>query len=364
MNPNADVMVSHLEQLVSVETPSEDLAACATGAEVVAELGKELLGEAPEFVEVEGRRHLRWRWDGPHPVALVGHYDTVWPIGTLARWPFSVTGTTATGPGCFDMKAGIVQLFHAVAALGDPSGVEILLTCDEELGSQTSRHLVEEAARRAGAALILEASAAGRLKVGRKGTGMYRLEVTGRAAHAGLEPEKGINALTELGHLLTSVGATGRPEVGTTVTATLAGGGTASNAVAASAWTELDVRVAVPGEAERVDAAIRALAPTVAGATIAVTGGPNRPPMPRSSADGLFARASAIAVELGFGPLDAVVVGGGSDGNFTAAVGCPTLDGLGAVGDGAHAEGEWVDLAAMPQRAALVTGLISSLRTG
>ncbi len=361
-----DAMVDQLGSLVSVETPSADVAACNAGADVVAGLGAALLGAAPERLEAGGRPHLRWRWPAPSgspSVALIGHFDTVWPLGTLARWPFAADrmARTATGPGCFDMKAGIVQLLHAVAALGDPAGLEILLTSDEEIGSPTSRALVEQAAARADAALILEPSAHGALKIGRKGTGWYRLSVAGRAAHAGLEPERGANALTELAHLVLQVGVMARPELGTSVTPTLASAGTAANVVPAQAVVEVDVRVAEPDEAGRVEREMLGLATTVPGTVLTVAGGPNRPPLPVRASTALFAAAQAAAAELGIGPVDGVVVGGGSDGNFTAAAGCPTLDGLGAVGDGAHAEGEHVQIAAMPDRAALLANLIGRL---
>jgi glutamate carboxypeptidase len=312
-------------------------------------------------------------------IALIGHVDTVWPSGTLARWPFNVdargdssagstatgstaTGSTATGPGCFDMKAGIVQLLHAVGILGDPAGIEILITTDEEVGSPTSRPLIEETARRAAAALILEPSAGGAVKIGRKGTGFYRLDVAGRAAHAGLEPENGANALIALAEIIGRVGAIARPERGTTVTPTLAAAGTAANVVPAQAHVEIDVRVAEPAEADRVDRDLRALATTVPGTTLTVGGGPNRPPLPVAASAALYKVAQDVAGTLGIGSLDGVVVGGGSDGNFTAAVGCPTLDGLGAVGGGAHAEGEHVRIDGMPERAALVAGIIGRLR--
>jgi len=185
-------MLDDLAALVSAETPSEDLAACAAGAAAVSELATALIQEPGERLEADGRHHLRWTWpaaEGRSSVVVIGHFDTVWPRGTLARWPFSIDGPagTATGPGCFDMKAGIVQLFHAIASLDSRDGIEILLTSDEEIGSPTSRHLIEDAARRASAALILEPSADGALKVERKGIGIYRLQVHGRAAHAGLE---------------------------------------------------------------------------------------------------------------------------------------------------------------------------------
>lgn len=359
-------LADDLGLLVGVETPSDDLAACAAGADVVDALAERLLGERAERVVVDGRVHLRWRWPvGPsgRAVALVGHYDTVWPLGTLARWPFTVDAAagTATGPGCFDMKAGVVQMFHAVAALEDRAGVEILLTADEEIGSLTSRGLVEDAGRRADAALVLEASAAGALKTGRKGAGMFRVEVTGLAAHAGLEPHLGANALVGLSHLVIALDGLGRPDLGTTVTPTVASAGTASNVVPASAVVEVDVRVLDPAEWGRVDAAVRALEPVVPGTSYVVSGDLNRPPLPVASSAELFALATRLADGLGLPGLDSKVVGGASDGNLTAAVGCPTLDGLGAVGDGAHAEGEHVRVETMPQRAALVAALVENL---
>ena len=365
-------MVDQLAELVCAETPSSDLAACAAGIEVVRQIAAAVLGDRGELIVAGDRTHVRWRWAaaGEPVIALIGHVDTVWPSGTLARWPFridargdSLSGATATGPGCFDMKAGIIQLLHAVAMLGDPAGIEILITTDEEVGSPTSRPLIEEIARRAAAALILEPSAGGAVKTGRKGTGFYRLDVAGRAAHAGLEPEKGANALIALAELIGRVGAIARPELGTTVTPTLAAAGTAANVVPAQAHVEIDVRVAEPAEADRVDREVRALATVVPGTTLTVGGGPNRPPLPVTASAALLTVAQDVAGSLGIGSLEGVVVGGGSDGNFTAALGCPTLDGLGAVGAGAHAEGEFVYVGAMPERAALVAGIIGSLRT-
>jgi len=355
-------MVDDLAALVAVESPSDDLAACRAVVEATAKLGAELLGQRPEILDGDGRSHLRWRFGGAGRVLVVGHLDTVWPLGTLASRPFRVDGDLATGPGCFDMKAGVVQALHALAGLDDLDGVEVLLTTDEELGSQTSRHLVEEGARRARAALVCEPSAdGGALKLGRKGTGMYTLLITGRAAHAGLEPEKGANALVEAAHLILALGSLARPELGTTVTPTVAAGGAATNVVPAAARVEVDVRVAAPGEAERVDAAMRALAVAVPGCRLEVHGGPNRPPMPATSGAALWARAQQIAEALGLPALSGVSVGGGSDGNFTAAVGCATLDGLGAVGGGAHADTEHVILSAMPHRAALLAELIAAI---
>ena len=367
LRDRTDLLVDQLDRLVSVETPSEDLDACAHGAEVTAGLAAEILGDRGQVIEVDGRSHLHWRWEaapGRPSVALIGHYDTVWPLGTLARWPFSVdtAAGTATGPGCYDMKAGIIQLFHAVAALDDRAGLEILLTCDEEIGSGTSRAGIEEIARRSSAALILEPASGPALKVGRKGTSWYRFDVAGRAAHAGVEPEKGANALVELAHLVLALPALARPELGTSVTPTVGAAGTAGNVVPATAHLLVDVRVAEPDEADRIDHDLHALAATVPGTSIALSGGPNRPPLPPSSGRELHVQAAAIGERLGLGRLDAISVGGGSDGNFTAAVGCPTLDGLGAVGAGAHAEGEWVSIPAMAERAALLADLLDALR--
>jgi len=362
-------MVDQLAALVSAETPSSDLAACADGLEVVRQIAEVVIGDRGERVISAGRAHVRWRWPGPtgqRPIALIGHADTVWPLGTLRRWPVTVdeAAGTATGPGCFDMKAGIIQLLHAVSVLPDRASVEILITTDEEVGSPTSQPLIEEIGRSAAAALILEPSAAGALKIGRKGTGLYRLNVAGLAAHAGLEPEKGANALVALAELIGRVGAVARPAAGTTVTPTLAAAGTAANVVPACAHVDLDVRVAEAAEADRVDRELRALVTTVRGTTLTVGGGPNRPPLPVTASAAVFAVAQEAGVSLGLPALEGVVVGGGSDGNFTAAVGCPTLDGLGAVGGGAHAEGEHVRIDAMPERAALLAAVIERLRSG
>lgn len=355
-------VVSELEALVNAESPSDDPALLEACASAVGSLGAELLGEAPEQVAVEGRTHLLWRFGGRTGVVLLGHYDTVWPAGTLSRWPFRVDGSgRATGPGAFDMKAGIVQMFHAVACLDRREGVTILLTADEEIGSPTSRRLIERTAAGARAALVLEPSAGGALKVARKGTSMYRLVVTGRAAHAGLEPEKGVNATVELAHQALAVARLGRPEVGTTVTPTVASSGTTTNTVPASAYLDVDVRASSVAEQERVDRALRELQPCLPGASIRVEGGINRPPLDRASSAGLYALAQRVAERLGMPPLAGAAVGGGSDGNFTAGVGVPTLDGLGAEGDGAHAEGEYALVGGIARRAALLAGVVAEI---
>ena len=367
LRSRTSVMVDQLAALVSAETSSSDIAACTAGAQVVRQIAADVIGDLGEEVGADGRTHLRWRWpagDGRRPVALIGHLDTVWPAGTLRRWPVSVdqAAGTVTGPGCFDMKAGLIQLLHAVSVLADRAGLEILVTTDEEIGSPTSRPLIEELGRASAAALILEPSASGAVKIGRKGTGLYRLDVAGLAAHAGLEPEKGANALVSLAEIIGRVGAVARPGIGTTVTPTLAAAGTAANVVPARAYADLDVRVAEPAEADRVDRELRALATTVPGTSLSVSGGPNRPPLPTTASAALFELAREVAEGIGLPALQGVVVGGGSDGNFTAAAGCPTLDGLGAVGAGAHAEGEHVRIDSMAERAALLAALISRLQ--
>lgn len=355
-------MIDLLAALVAAESPTSAPDAVARCGGIVADAAVDLLGQRPAEVVVGGRTHLRWRF-GPAPtrVVLIGHLDTVWPLGTIERWPFTVADGKATGPGVFDMKAGIVQALHALASLTSLDGVALLLTGDEELGSPTSRPLVEETASGARAALILEPSAAGALKTARKGVSTYEVTVHGSAAHAGLDPERGANATVEVAHEILALAALGRPENGSTVTPTLLRSGQAANMVPAEATLHVDVRPASEDEQRRLDEAVRRLSPTVAGTTVDVSGGPNRPPLGASASAELFARAQRLAVQRGLPALDGVAVGGGSDGNFTAALGVPTLDGLGAVGDGAHAEGEHVLVGTMRERAALLADLVSDL---
>jgi glutamate carboxypeptidase len=349
--------------LVSCESPSNDLGAVAACAELVGDLGQELIGITPLVHEIQGRRHLLWRGGGPTQVLLVGHCDTVWPMGTLDRWPFSVDGDRATGPGVFDMKAGLAQLFHALAALDDLTGVTVLVTADEEIGSPTSRALIEAEATGARAALVLEASAAGALKTARKGISMYRMQVHGKASHAGLEPEAGINATIEAAHQVLAIDALGASAVGTTVTPTVLHSGRTMNTIPDLAEISVDVRAGDPAEQRRVDEAMRGLLPALPGARLDLTGEINRPPLDGAASAGLFALARSLAEGMGLPPLRDAAVGGASDGNFTAGVGTPTLDGLGAVGDHAHAEGEWASVAAMADRAALVAALVDAVRS-
>jgi glutamate carboxypeptidase len=302
-------------------------------------------------------------------VLVLAHHDTVWPLGSLETHPFEVRDGVLRGPGCFDMKAGLVLALHALAELGSviqhgPGGVTLLVTGDEELGSPTSRGLIEAEAAGRRAALVLEASAdGGALKTARKGVSLYEVRAVGRAAHAGLEPENGVNATVELAHQVLAVAGLADAARGTTVTPTALISGTVSNTVPASGAFAVDVRMWDTAEQARVHAAMSSLLPVVPDAVLQVSGGPNRPPLPAASSAGLFALASSVAAGLGLAPLVAAEVGGGSDGNFTAGMGTPTLDGLGAVGGGAHAEHEHVLIDALPERAALLAALIDTLLT-
>lgn len=372
-------LLADIEELVTCESPSDDLAAVARSAEVVARVGGRRLGVAPESIVLDGRTHLRWRFGaGPARVLLLGHHDTVWPIGSLATHPFTVDGGVLRGPGCFDMKAGLAMIFHAVAALPDRDGVTILVTGDEELGSPSSRTLVEQEATGCAAALVLEASApGGALKTERKGVSLYRVRATGRAAHAGLEPERGVNTTIALAEAVLAVAALADPALGTTVTPTLLTSGTTTNTVPAAGEFAIDVRVRTHTEQSRIHRSLLGVErkgtftsqfveegalPNHA-AALELVGGPNRPPLDAASSAGLYARAEKLAAELGLPALTCAAVGGASDGNFTAGVGTPTLDGLGAVGGGAHADDEHVLVAELPARTALLTALTTDLLT-
>jgi glutamate carboxypeptidase len=359
----AGPLLDQLAALVSCESPSRDPAATTACARVAAQIGTAMLGQPPEELESGGRIHLRWRFGPRCRVLLLGHLDTVWPLGTLARWPFEVQGDRVTGPGVFDMKAGVVQLLAAASELDDRDGIWVLLTCDEEIGSPTARPLIAEAIADAQAALVFEGSAdGGAIKTARKGVSGYTVRISGRAAHAGLEPERGINAAVEAAHQVLAISALADPAAGTTVTPTVVSAGTAANVVPASASVTVDVRAATSAEQDRVDTELRGLRPAVAGAALELEPAMSVPPMEADSSRELFALAGQAAAELRLPPLRDAQVGGGSDGNFTAAAGIPTLDGLGAVGGNAHAEGEWASLAAMQERAALAAGLIRRIQ--
>lgn len=357
--PAIEPMLDDLRVLVEVESPSRDLDALRTSAETLATMMTRLLGSAPTIVESPAGPHVHWKGGPDAKVLIVGHHDTVFPKGALAARPFTVADGRATGPGVFDMKAGIVQALHAVASLDDRSVVEILITSDEEVGSVHSRELIVERAKHCGAVLVLEPSAdGGALKTGRKGTGTFEVRVHGRASHAGLEPEKGVNSLVEAAAQVLRIATFGDASRGTTVTPTVASAGTADNVVPALTTVYVDVRVEHADERERVDRAMAELASVHPEARIEIRGGFNRPPMPTSASEKLFPVALEAAASVGIVGLRGVAVGGGSDGNFTAAAGVPTLDGLGAVGGGAHADHEWVDVATMPARTLLLASIL------
>ena len=366
-------ILADIERVISTETPSSDREAVAAGARDFAALLRERLGAEAELLEVEGTTHLRLRFGtGPARVVLLNHQDTVWPHGTLERIPFSTDDGILRGPGSFDMLTGAIMSVHATAILRDHlgeaglEGLSILVTGDEEIGSLSSSELIRAEAAEASAVFVMEASAGGALKLERKGTSNYVLVFSGRASHAGLEPEKGINAGMALALTLPLVASLADESVGTTVVPTVISAGTTSNTVPAEARVDVDVRARTAAELDRVDAQIRALAenPQVEGSTTEVLGGINRPPFEPEQSAALFARATSLAAELGLPAPEGVSVGGASDGNFTAGDGIPTLDGLGAVGDGAHAEHEHAVIAEIAPRTALLAALIADQLEG
>ena len=365
LEPRRAEMVDLLGRLVRLESPSDDPA----GLDAFAAELRSLFSQFGSIEELPGR-NLRLNVDGAggvHAVALC-HFDTVWPKGTIERIPFSVDADgVARGPGCFDMKGGIAELYFALQALRarglrPKRPLRVLFTSDEEVGSPGSRPLIEDTARGAALAYVLESPLpGGTLKTARKGTGDYRVRIAGRAAHAGVEPQKGISATQELAHQILALHQLNDYAVGTTVNVGVVHAGTRPNVVAAEAEAHVDVRVQTLAEADRIDAAIRGLRPHLDGAVLEIEGGLNRPPMERSDAmASLFGQARQIAAAMGV-ELAEGSTGGGSDGNFTAAMGVPTLDGLGPEGEGAHAAHEHVDTDSFPRRVALLAGLLLDL---
>ena len=362
MQARVPQMVKQLGEFVNLESPSLDVSHLQQSAKYLADLFADVTGKKAEVIPGANGPHVHWKGSEDTKVLIVGHHDTVFPLGTTSTRPFSVEGDIARGPGIFDMKAGIVQAIHGLSAIRDSYHVEVLITADEEVGSETSRELIEARARATGAVLVLEPSAdGGALKIARKGVGTFTVQIVGRASHAGLEPEKGINALVELATQVQRIVAMARPELGTTVTPTVATAGNAENVVPDAAMIKVDVRVVLPEEKERIEREMSQLMPVVDGAVIKVSGSVNRPPMHESAGRKLFGVAETVAKDLGIKNLKGVAVGGGSDGNFTAAIGVPTLDGMGAVGGGAHGVTEHVLVSTMGERAALVAGVARAL---
>ncbi|CAG7627324.1 Carboxypeptidase G2 [Paenibacillus solanacearum] len=360
-----------LEESVNMDSPSKSKEAGDLIAGWYAQQFTRLTGGRVTRVPhpVAGDRLLCEVGDGPEQVLLIGHYDTVWPLGEAAKRPFRIEGGNAYGPGVYDMKAGLLQAMFALKALQDtgrfPSGkrVVLLINSDEEIGSPTSRGFIEEAARQSAAAFVLEPPMEpnGALKTSRKGSGRYKLTVKGVSAHAGVNPQKGVSAILEMACHIQRLHAMTDYAKGTTVNVGIVHGGIGSNVVAEHAEAEIDVRVATLEEAERIEAELASLQPVLPGAAIELTGGMMRPPMERTGAiAGLYALAREVArTELAIA-LEETATGGVSDGNFSAAVGTPTLDGLGARGDHAHSPLEYVRVDEIPARTALLARLIES----
>ena len=362
-----DDMTHDLVRLVEMESPSDDKPSLdRLAAHLLAE-AQALGADAELLSHPQAGAILRARWAAHRAggVLLLCHMDTVWDLGTVAQRPVHIEDGRLYGPGAFDMKGGIVNALWAIRALQvhglmPDRRITLLITADEETGSATSRGVIEAEALAHDAVLVLEPAHPphGALKTWRKGVGEYRLEVRGVASHAGAAHEQGVNALEELAHQVLAVQALTDYGRGTTVNVGVAGGGTRDNVVPDHAWADIDVRVMNAAEAERLHHSLTSLQPKVKGASVTVTGGMNRPPMERTPGGvALFRRAEAVAAGLGFA-VDEIGTGGGSDGNFTAALGVPTLDGLGVTGDGAHAMHEHVILSSLPERAALLAGML------
>ena len=350
-------MLADLEALVKLESPTEDLQACQGVIKLASDIATRVLGTPAEIRDVNGRPVFWWGASNPEVVVLA-HLDTVWPKGSFTPL-WKVEGTKATGPGIFDMKAGFIQALYAMK--GITGSAALVATTDEETGSATSKAFIKDISSKAQAVLVLEATLDGKVKTGRKGTAMYQINIHGRASHAGLEPEKGINATVEVARIILALKALENAELGTTVVPTMLRSGNTTNTVPDLATLDVDIRSFSMKELERVEAAIKSFAPENAEARIEVTGGFNRPPLEKSATLELYERAEKVAKSIGIPALGHASVGGASDGNFAAAAGAKVLDGLGAVGGGAHAANEWIDTSRLEERSALLHALIKDL---
>ena len=350
-------MLQDLESLVRCESPSEDLSACKKVVQLANEIATRELGTAAEILEVYGRPVFWWGDKNPK-VVLLCHLDTVWPIGSFNPiW--QIDGDVLRGPGTFDMKVGFIQ---ALYALKDIQGsVALIATTDEEIGSHASKELIMQVSKTADAVLVLEASLDGKVKTGRKGTAMYVVKAVGLASHAGLEPEKGINATVEIAAQILKLKELENSEFGTTVVPTMLKGGTTANTIPAEATLEIDARSFSQSDLERVDRAIQSLTAITPGAQIEITGGLNRPVLEPTSCNELYEIAEKVAKSIGMAPLGSAEVGGASDGNFAAAAGARVLDGLGAIGGGAHAVNEWASIKAIEERKNFLNAFIKEL---
>ena len=363
---HADEILATLREMVELESFSADKDGVDALSAYIRNQFKELGAVVQTINQDEAGNHLIADWgEGDPQVLILCHMDTVWPKGTLKERPFRIEDELAYGPGILDMKAGIANSIHALKAirsleLKTQHRVRLLFNSDEEVGSPTSRLLIEQEAKRSTHVFCLEPGAGpnGALKIGRKGVGMFQVKVTGRAAHAGNEPEKGISAIEEMAHQVLALHKFTNLEIGTTVNVGVMQGGAVRNQVAPNAEAMVDLRVATAAEAERVTREILALTAKLPGAKLEITGGLNRPPMEKTEATGkLLEWARKIAGPLGI-QLDEAHVGGGSDAQFAAAAGIPVLDGLGGVGEGPHANHEHISVAALSQRTALLASLL------
>ncbi|HZU30234.1 MAG TPA: M20 family metallopeptidase [Candidatus Angelobacter sp.] len=362
-------MMSLLQRMVEIESPSDNKAAVDQMGEFLAHELERLGGKVTFYPQTEAGNHLKAEFAGSagKPVLLLGHFDTVWSMGTLSQMPFRLEGGRAFGPGIYDMKAGIAMMIFALRALqaGNISHrpVTILLDTDEEVGTPTGRPIVEATAKGCEAVLVLEPSQGprGHLKTSRKGVGDITVKVRGRASHSGVDFEKGRSAIVELARQLLEIVQFTDLARGITVNPGVIQGGTRSNVVAAEAWAEVDLRAVRASDAAELKQKFAALKPFDPECTIEISGGFNRPPMERTEGTvRLFGIAQQLAREIGL-PLDESSTGGGSDGNFTSALGIPTLDGLGALGEGAHATNESIVIESLPQRTAVLAALVQSL---
>ncbi len=355
-----------IRQLVTQETPSRDKARLDRFAEMLAERYV-AAGAQVELLERNANgNHVRVKFAGgatyAKPALVLCHYDTVWPAGSLETHPFRIEDGKAYGPGIFDMQSSLALVEFGLAAVAElglhlPRPIVVLMTSDEEIGSESSRALIEAEAREAAYVLVMESPLpGGRLKTARKGTGSFTIEAVGRAAHAGVDPYAGVNAIEEIAHQVLAAHQLADRDAGTTVSAGKISGGTTTNVVPARATVSVDVRVWTQDEAARLEAGMHRLAPVLAEAQLVVSGGLNRPPLERSATGALFERVQTIGAALGM-ELQEGSTGGGSDGNFTGALGIPTLDGLGVPGHGAHADHEHILVDEIPQRAALLVAM-------
>jgi glutamate carboxypeptidase len=362
-------MVADVRELVTRESPTHDKAACDMVCDYLAQQFRALSGKVTIHRQKTAGNHLQVAFAGPKgqkPVLLLGHYDTVYDLGALKTMPWRETGGKLCGPGVFDMKSGIVQMMYALLALRELTGalprpVTVWLVSDEEVGSDSSRALTEKLASQCAAVLVCEPSGpGGAVKTARKGVGDFTIKVTGRASHAGLDFEKGQSAILELAHQIEAVSQLTDLKRGITLNVGVIRGGTRTNVVAGEAVAEVDLRIGKKSDGPIMERKVKALKPLNRNCRLEITGGVNRPPLERTKqVVELFRIATNIGQQLGF-PLAEIAVGGGSDGNFTAGMGIPTLDGLGAVGDGAHASHEHVLADELPRRAALLAGLIGA----